>query len=162
MKIVLLVLLFANIYVYYLLYTSSRHFNSLTQDEFAMDDPSKKDCSKCKWKLRKECAVVEGVCHDKEEFNNDEHSCTQQGYKFVPSGVISKLDSERCTDMFAHACFDENYEICNKDICNEDTWVPGGCTPYKEVGVCLDDETANNNPQECQGDYVVNGIIKTT
>ena len=124
------------------------------------NDKSKKDCNKCKWKLRKECMVIEGVCEGNEDYNNDMQKCNISGYRFVPSGVISKLDSERCDEVYANACFDEDEQICNKEVCSEESWIPSGCTPYKEVGVCLDDPTANNNPEKCSGTYLVNGIIK--
>lgn len=155
--IITVLLIIANMYVYHTLYRKAKHIQKIA---IITENTTKKDCSKCKWKLRKECSVIEGICEGNDEYNNDIQMCKINGYKFLPSGVISKLNSKRCDDAFANACFDENNEICNKEICSEESWVPKGCTPYKEVGVCLDDITANNNPQKCSGTYLVNGIIK--
>jgi hypothetical protein len=159
--------LFFGIFILYtcLLYTTNE--SNIIDENVKLNGSEKKDCSQCKWELRKECTVVEGDCYEdihrkfkKTKYKNEEGKCKEAGYYFVPSGVISRLSSERCDDMYAHACFDSENQICNSDVCKPDTWVPQGCKPYKEVGICLTDNTFDNKPKDCPGEYVVNGIVK--
>lgn len=161
-------LLVAIIIVYYLLIRqiqSKKQTLNTNTAKIVAHDVYKKDCSKCAWKLKDECTIHEGNCYIENklfpELKDSKEKCESKGYTFVPTGVVRKSDVAHCTDVYAHACLDSSNTVCDNATCTTDTWIPEGCNPYKEVGVCLSDDFYNNKPEKCMGEFVVNGIVKS-